>query len=243
VPADLIVYAVVAAGLIFWLRSVLGTRGEDEPQRPNPYLAPSEKPSDRPQDDRYGLPETVVTPEARIIELARNPTNAFSVESKTAETGLIEIAGADKSFDVNRFLEGAQDAFVIIVECFAAGDRETLKDLLSPEVYKAFEGAITAREKNEEKQVTEIHALRKSEIIGARLQDKTAFITVRFTAEETSVTRDKNGDIIAGHPDKVTQMRDIWVFGRNVKSKDPRWLVYETRSDLEDDNDLVPNTD
>ena len=39
-PADLIVYAVVAAGLIFWLRSILGTRHGEEHERPNPFLTP-----------------------------------------------------------------------------------------------------------------------------------------------------------------------------------------------------------
>ena len=30
--ADLLVYALVAAGLVFWLRSILGTRHGDERQ-------------------------------------------------------------------------------------------------------------------------------------------------------------------------------------------------------------------
>jgi predicted lipid-binding transport protein (Tim44 family) len=242
VPADLIVYAVIAAGLIFWLRSILGTRGENDTQRPNPYLAPTDKPQDRIPDARLAE-EAMITPEDRIAELSRNPTPTLSVENKTAENGLLEVARNDKAFDITRFLQNAQDAFAIIVEAFAAADRETLKDLLSPSVYAAFESAISVREKNEETQMAEIHAIRKSEITAARVSDKTAYITVRFTAEETTVTRNKNGDIISGHPDKISQMRDVWVFGRNTRSRDPRWLVYETRSDLEDDNDIIPNTD
>ena len=69
-----------------------------------------------------------------------------------------------------------------------------------------------------------------------------AYITVKFVAEESSVTRDKDGEIIAGHPDKVSEMQDIWTFGRNIKSKDPSWLLCETRGDFEDDNDLIPDT-
>ena len=67
-------------------------------------------------------------------------------------------------------MDGAQEAFAIIVEAFAAGDRETLKDLLGPAVYHAFEAAITAREGRGEKQETQIRAIRKAEAIGSGSQ-------------------------------------------------------------------------
>ena len=39
-PADIVIYAVVAVGLILWLRSILGTRHGNERSRPNPFMAP-----------------------------------------------------------------------------------------------------------------------------------------------------------------------------------------------------------
>lgn len=242
-PADLFIYALVAAGLVFWLRSILGTRHGDEQQRSNPYTAQAETPRDQGANRSLISVEEPIAPEQRIIDLAQNPVAGMAVENKAAEQGLIEIAKQDRGFDIKHFLTGAQDAFVIIVEAFAEGDRHTLEGLLTNDVYKAFESAITAREQRGEKQQAEIHAIRKSEVIAACIRDKTALITIRFTAGETTVTRDESGEILSGHPDKVTEMRDIWVFGRALKSRDPRWLVHETRSDLDGDNDLIPNTD
>ena len=241
-PADLIVYALVAAGLVFWLRSILGTRHGDERDRPSPFLSQPE--AARPPQAQSLLPGDTApeTSEQRIIDLAKNPTAIMAVDNKNAENGLLEIAKADKTFEIGHFLEGAQDAFVYIVESFAEGDRETLQNLLEPQVYTAFEGAIAEREKRGEKQKTEIHAIRKSEVLDARLRDKTAFITVRFKADETSVTYNSNGDVIAGHPDKTTEMRDIWLFSRSLRSRDPRWLLQETRGDFEGDNDIIPNS-
>jgi predicted lipid-binding transport protein (Tim44 family) len=243
VPADLIIYALVAAGLIFWLRSILGTRHGDERQRPNIYSAHAESLREGAAPAR-AIPgeEFIAGPEERIRELAKAAQGVMAVGNSAAESGLLEIARQDKSFEIKAFLTGAQDAFAIIVESFGDGDRETLQNLLAPNVYKAFEAAIAAREQRSETQKTEIHAIRKVEVTAARVQDKTAYITVRFHADETSVTRDKNGEIIAGHPERTTEMRDIWEFGRPLKSRDPRWLVYETRSDFEGDNDLIPNT-
>lgn len=239
VPADLIVYALVAAGLVFWLRSVLGTRHGEERERPSPFLGSDAEdiaPSNESDEEK---PQSA---EDQIMALAATPVRNYGVDNKTAENGLIDIAKADKLFDINFFMEGSQDAFAMIVESFAEGDRDMLKQLLSPEVYKAFEGAITEREERKETQATDIHAIRKAFVTDARLEGKMAFITLKFTAEESSVTRNKDGGVIAGDADKTMEMSDIWTFGRDVKSKDPSWLLYETRGGFEDDNDLIPDT-
>lgn len=239
-PADLIVYALVAAGLVFWLRSVLGSRHGEERERPNP-LMPAEKSSQpgMPADMEIRSP---VSMEQKISELAAGKGGARTIENKTAEMGLIEIARADPGFDIDFFMEGAQEAFVMIVEGFAQGDRDTLRGLLDDAVYRAFDSAIHAREERREVQATDIHAIRKAEVTAARLDGRKAMITIRFAAEETSVIRDAAGNIIHGHPDKITQMKDIWTFGRDIRSKDPAWLVYETRGDVEGDNETLPNT-
>ena len=240
-PADLIVYALVAAGLVFWLRSVLGTRHGEERDRAAPFLS-GEEPHDIPERTSSSEEQTSSAAD-QIAALAATPRKNYAVDNKTAESGLITIAEADRDFDVEQFLEGAQDAFVMIVESFAEGDRDTLKELLAEDVYNAFEGAITEREERKETQITEIHAIRKANVVFAELQQgRSAKITVKFTAEESSVTRDKDDKIIAGHPDKTSTMHDIWTFGRDVKSKDPSWLLMETRGDFEDDNDLIPDS-
>ncbi len=238
-PADLIVYFLVAAGLIFWLRSILGTKHGDERDRGAPYLKPNADGSIEPaapaEKSRLG-------PEERIAEFLHNPKGSASIDNKTAELGLLDIAKADRNFDIEHFAQAAQDAFVFIVESFAEGDRETLEDLLSPQVYAAFEGAISEREKQNETMHTEITAIKRADIIEAKQDGRTSKITVRFEAEEVSYTKDKDGEIVDGHPERISQMRDIWTFSRETKSRDPRWLLIETRADLEDDNDTVPNT-
>lgn len=238
--ADLIVYALVAAGLIFWLRSILGTRHGEERQRENPLLKPKLEP--HPDNmNPYAEEAREVAAEDKIKKLAESRDGKTGIDGLGAEAGLMDIARADREFDVERFLDAAQEAFAIIVESFAAGDRDTLKDLLGASVYNAFEAAITSREQRRETQDTQIRAIRKSEITAARLSGRTAYITIRFTAEEVSVTRDENGNIVDGHPERVTSMRDVWTFSRDIRSRDPRWLVVETRGDFEDDNKIMPN--
>ena len=241
--ADLIVYGVIAAGLVFWLRSILGTRHGDERERPNPL-------SSAPSENIHGAAEVQAAPEQqqaspsqRILEISESPKGAFCIENKTAENGLLDIAKADKGFDIDFFAEACQDVFVMIVEAFARGERETLSDLLRQDVYDAFEAAITEREKTGEKLESEIHAIRKAQVVSAMVDKKMAFITVRFLADETRVLRDEDNNIISGNADRVSEMIDIWTFAHDLSGRDPRWLLIETRSeDPGSDNDVVPDS-
>lgn len=222
--ADLILYAIVAAGLVFWLKNVLGTRHGDERERPNPFTANKPEPAASEaaifNDDVTALP----LPENRP-SLPRNVTLA----SPAVEREAAILAQLDPSFDLGHFAQGAQDAFALIVESFAAGDRDTLRNLLETNVFDAFNIAMVGREQSGETMSTEIHAVRKCEILEIRNDGRNAFITARFIADETCLIKDKNGAILSGDPDRITEMNDIWTFTRQIRSRDPRWLVSETR--------------
>jgi len=242
VAAELIIYGIVAAGLVLWLRNILGTRHGEERQRPNPYLSGMEPAEAKADDDNVVKgPGWTGTPEEQISKLFEDDKNNLSLADETARRGLLDIAEADRSFDAKKFMEAVQDVFVYVVESFADGDRETLQDLLSDDVYKAFDAAIAEREKAGQRMEAEILAFRVVEIIKAELQGKKASIMIRFHAEEISVTYDKDDKVIAGHPERVSEMHDLWVFSRDIASNDPRWIVTETRDDVEGDNDKLPN--
>jgi predicted lipid-binding transport protein (Tim44 family) len=230
-PTDILIYMIVAAVMVFWLRSVLGTRHGEERERPNPF---DEKNMPK-EEEGQPLPPIEMTP-------AKEPT--FNEGSASVDAGLVQIALADKNFDAKEFKENAADAFEIIVTAFADGDRETLKDLCTKDVYNAFDSALKDREKAGETVSTEIHAVRKTDIVAAGIEGrKHAFVTIRFTADETYVIEDKDGTIIAGHPDRVTEMTDKWTFTRDVKSSDPRWFLSKTEDDVIEDDGKTPLPD
>ncbi len=232
-PADILIYALVAAGLVFWLRSVLGTRHGDERQRPNPFTTPAPGTPDA-ANPLAAIPGLLPGAEGQTLlaeAVAMPKDSRYVMTAPDAPATLDTIVRMDRSFHLGHFLQGAQDAFILIVEAFAAGNRDLLKALLAPAVYDAFEKAITAREERGETMVTEIHALRKIEIIDLQLKDKTAEITLRFVADETSVTKDKDGLVIDGNPDRISETIDIWTLSRDLKSKDPTWYLHATREE------------
>ncbi|ODN70277.1 Tim44-like domain protein [Methylobrevis pamukkalensis] len=117
------------------------------------------------------------------------------------------------------------------VTAYAAGDRNELKGLLSPEVFASFAAAIAEREKRGERMEFSFVGVDRADIIEASLTEGTAQVTVRFVSKLISATFDKSGALIDGEPSKVTEVTDIWTFAREVRSRDPNWRLVATESD------------
>jgi predicted lipid-binding transport protein (Tim44 family) len=144
--------------------------------------------------------------------------------------GLDAIFAADPGFDAKHFLTGARAAYEMIVNAYAEGDRRTLKNLLSREVYDNFDAAIGEREKRGETVESRFVAIDNAEVTAAELRGKTMQLTVRFVSQLVSVTRDKAGNVIDGSADKVTDITDVWTFARDTASRDPNWKLVATEA-------------
>lgn len=225
-----LVFLGLAIFVIYKLRSVLGQRTGTEKPPQDLFVRREEM-----RDDAPGAPASNVVPlptaraqqpqaepEARLAGLVPNESPAFS--------GLVQIMQNDATFDPREFLGGAKAAYEMIVMAFANGDRATLKDLLSAEVYEGFEGAIKDRESRNEKVETQFVSIDKADFSDALLRVKTAQVTVRFLSKLITATRDANGAVIDGNPDKVTDVTDIWTFSRDVTARDPNWRLVATEA-------------
>jgi predicted lipid-binding transport protein (Tim44 family) len=168
-------------------------------------------------------------PKAATAGAAPNPAEPSGLAyEQGAATGIREIIAADPGFDVARFLEGAQSAYRMVLEAFWKGDREELGHLANAEVAGAFGDAIDAREAAGQTLDNRLVAIERAAISDARLTGKVAEIEVRFDAFVAAVTRDKDGEMIAGSLSDAVPTNDIWTFQRDLGSKDPNWLLVET---------------
>jgi predicted lipid-binding transport protein (Tim44 family) len=226
-----IIFLALAVFIFLRLRSVLGQRtGRERP----PYDPYSARDAVRPStnDNVVALPgrggEAVQKP-AEPVEPTERWKGIAEAGSAVA-VGLDAIVRDDASFDAKQFVGGARAAYEMIVLAFAEGDRRSLKNLLSREVYEGFEKAIRDREARGEKAETRFVAIDKSDIIGAELRARTAQVTVRFVSQLISATRDRNGTVIDGSPEKVTDVTDVWTFARDVSSRDPNWKLVATEA-------------
>ncbi|MEM1047050.1 MAG: Tim44/TimA family putative adaptor protein [Pseudomonadota bacterium] len=234
-----LIFLVLAIAIFFRLRSVLGKRTGNE--RP-PFDPISHREQDRSGTGRANNENVISLPNSRDTakpEPAEAVVDELAVDAnidKIAPAGtplnaaLKSISAADSSFDAKEFIGGARMAYEMIVVAFAEGDRKTLKQLLTREVYDGFNAAITDRESRNETADTTFVGIDKAELSDAVLKNGQAQVTVRFQSQLISATRDKNGAVIDGDPNKVIDVTDVWTFARDVNSRDPNWHLIATES-------------
>lgn len=147
-------------------------------------------------------------PQRRPVHVVPEPGDDFDDENAS---GLEKIARADPDFTQREFVKGAKAAYEMIVQAFADGDRKTLKNLLTPDVYDDYDAAIKAREESGAEPL-ELMRIRESEIESGELNGSVAEVSVVFAAELTDGER-------------VSKTRELWTFERDIKSRDPNWRL------------------
>lgn len=212
---EIVLLAMVAAFLGLRLYSVLGRRAEQEEESvPQRFDA---------DDKSVGAARPASAPPSAVAR----PIELNGV-MPAVERGIREIAAADSRFDLPAFLEGASSAYRMVLEAFWQGDRETLRELCDDDVYAGFVAAIDAREAAGETLDNALIRIEETRIHSASLDGRIARIALLFVADIATVTRDKDGTVIAGSLDDAIESRDVWTFSRKTSARDPNWLLDET---------------
>tara|TARA_B100001939_G_scaffold342104_1_gene352706 strand:- start:2395 stop:3099 length:705 start_codon:yes stop_codon:yes gene_type:complete len=225
---ELIILALVAAFIILQLRRVLGRKtgydGSDEKDRKTYGRGMQEKdnvvPMRRDPLDPYGKKENSHAEE--------NPLGVKR-DSPFYET-LSKIREYDRNFSLHSFLDGAEMAYGMILQAFWSGDKTTLRNMLSKDVYGQF---VRVLEDMQQKGLHFDNVLRDVEKIDlkeATLTGSVAELTLEFTSHMVLATKDSEGRIIEGDVTEPVRVVDIWTFCRDVKRSDPNWTLVATRN-------------
>jgi len=210
---------MIAAFLGLRLYSVLGRRAEHE---------------EEPIQGRFDTPPPGArAPAARSGEEAetfppRMAERQYPAATPMVERGLRDIVAIDRRFDAFAFMDGARAAYRMVLEAFWKGDKEELRQLCDDAVYESFAAAIDARNEAGETLDNRLVRIEDAALASASYDAPMARITVRFRADIAAVTRDAQGNVIAGSLDDAIEAIDSWTFVRNVNSADPDWLLEET---------------
>ena len=137
-----------------------------------------------------------------------------------------------KEFKEETFLKGAQAAYEMIVNAFAAADKTTLKDLTSSEVFKNFVSVLDERKNKKYVNQFTFIGIKKAKI--ENIDKKGTFYTVktRFISEIISCVKDKDSNIVEGSPEEIQTVNDVWIFSRDLNSEDPTWHLTEIAQDV-----------
>jgi predicted lipid-binding transport protein (Tim44 family) len=234
-----LLFLVLAVVIFLKLRSVLGRRTGHEQGRFEQYKAQQEAR----QQAREAASDKVVTlprrdrdeQEVRPVEQdtlvdGEQKVRAFAAGNDEMGAALVDIVRADPSFDPAHFVQGAKAAYEIVVTAFAEGNRKTLKDLLSPDVYEGFSRVIAERESRGEQMDQSFVGIKAADLVEAEVKGGIAQLTVKFVSELISATRDRAGVVINGDPKRIREVTDIWTFAREVMSRNPNWKLVATQA-------------
>lgn len=213
---EIIILACVAVFIALRLYAVLGRRTGHE--------QPIVKPADGPPSPLVAraAPERVTD---RKVDAAGT---VAAMIAPSALDGVRQIVAADPHFDVASFLDGARSAYRMTLEAFWRGDEEELRKLADDEVHHAFADAIAARQNAGETLENRLVAIERSTIEQAGVAGQMAIVAVRFDADISAVTRNAEGEVVAGSMSDAVQTHDLWTFSRHVKAEDPNWILIET---------------
>tara|TARA_Y100001970_G_scaffold22886_1_gene26669 strand:- start:8938 stop:9519 length:582 start_codon:yes stop_codon:yes gene_type:complete len=184
---DIIIFAVIAVFIIYRLRSVLGKRTGFQKNVNQKEFIKSQSPKK----------------ENKIPQLPENMQKLETVYKKIP------------FFDHKIFLEGAKKAFEIIITAFNKGDKKTLKDLVSKDVYDAFVNAIDLGSNDPNYQ---FYSLIIDSIEDAKVENGTITISVNFTSEQ----------IQNNNEESIVKNKDTWVFEKSEDSTSPAWTLIST---------------
>ena len=184
---DIIIFAGIAVFLVYRLRNVLGKRTGFEKN-----IADKISSNNRDEKKSQNVPEL----NDNIGELKK----AYEVLD---------------NFDHNKFIEGAKLAFETIINSFNAGDKKTLKKLLTKEVYLIFEKEISANNIDSNNQFFSLSVEKIEKVV---VEKNIIKISIKFISEQF-----KNNDETT-----VIKKQDVWTFEKPTNSKDPNWLLSST---------------
>ncbi|MFK5996915.1 MAG: Tim44/TimA family putative adaptor protein [Rhodobacterales bacterium] len=213
---QLIVLAGIAIFLFLRLKGVLGTRDGFEPKN-DPLQQPK-------------TPSAKAAP-FEVIEggLDRDITDHVDMDSPAGQA-FAKMKKAEPDFSVSEFLDGARQAYEMILMAFEGDDLETLKKFLADDVYEDFASVIKSRKEAGYKVNSTFVGVREMKVVGAKFngRSKKAEITMRFVGELFSYVEDEKGKIIEGKRDVIKRQVDIWTFARKFGSNDPNWELVAT---------------
>lgn len=221
----------IAVFIFMRLRSVLGKRTGHQGPTVRPYR--DESGADQHSNDN------VVTLSTRKNEAAGEEPQSEAIRQIDAiadkrsklNKSLKMIADIDPSFLPDQFISGSKMAYEMIINAFADGDKKTLKNLLTRDVYEGFVAVIDQRQKDGLVVKSSFVGVDEASLIDAELVKNDASLTVRFVSQIISATFNDKNELIDGDEEQIVEVIDLWTFERNMRSRDPNWKLAATTSE------------
>ena len=179
------------------------TLRDDDTYEPYAYTGQSQP------KEKQEVPEKLIAPGANRDAIAE---------------GLEDIGEADPDFDLQAFLPRASRALEIVLGAYQDREREDLQALLSPDLYEAFDEAITAAEESGDNSKLTLIAVGDPRVVSAEMDDTVSVIKLSIRLEQLIAQRDPEAGEVEGQGETVIETSD-YTFARDVNSDRRTWQL------------------
>ena len=221
---DIIFLVIIAGLLIYRLTKILGSDIDD---------ANNKNPKSFEQiENNQSITNNVVdinnNEAKKVIDVLAEP-DTEEIKKDPIKATFYKMYSLDKNFSPDKFLQGAKLAFEMIIQAFVDGDEDTLKNLVSKDVFKSFSKAITEYKDKNQKVEQSLIGFTSTKIIKADLDGTEARLTVEFITEQSKAIIDADGNVVEGDAVMISTVKDIWVFSKDLESSSPNWILVSTK--------------
>lgn len=221
---DIVFLIIFTAVIIFKLKSVLGTRNDNDNIRQKTL----EEFFKNKIDEANKAKTSQQTNNAQIIDI----TDQITKNNKSTEFKLnIDVADNVKkelekiNFNEDKFLKGAENAVEMINDSFSNKDLETLKELLTTQIYNNFKKQIDELNNQNRILKSSLISFLSNKIDNIVVKNKNINIDVLFEMEQINFVEDKDGNIIMGSKKKIQKVKEKWTFEKKTGDKTNFWLI------------------
>ncbi len=201
---DIIIFAIIAVYLIYRLKNILGQNTGF--------------------DKNNDIENTVEKKYSNVVNLKKlKNNNIISVHEKKIKT-------LDSEFSEQKFIDGAEAFFKMVIENFVKGDLKNVERFINKTLLKNFNKVIKDRIKDKEILIIDLIDIKSTSIKNVETDNKKIKISVLFETEQIKALKDRNNKIIDGNLNKSILVKDIWSFERNADSTDLNWMLVETNT-------------
>ncbi len=215
---EIFLFAMIAAFFCARLNNVLGRRTGNEKNSESMFG----------WGEQGKEEDNIVTLPKHRVKRMTSKQKAKDADSEASYNEVIKVISEyDSNFSLQNFLAGAKLAFGMILNAFTLNEKEKLKSLLDANLYPSFLKVIEEREQNGNKIEIRILGFDAIEMVNAYIDNKRAYIQVRFETQQKIIQESK----IQGIEETTDQVIDQWTFARDLQSKNPNWQLVATKSE------------
>lgn len=214
---ELIFLAVLAGYLIYRLYLVLGQSegGEDLP---------------RSKKTDNIIPLNTVKRMREAVKIKTNPPCSKEAPVQKSAGVFKDLQQVDPDFDQDHFQQGAEAAFVMIVESFAEGNLEKIKPYISAHVYGTFDKVVKKRLSRKESHKVQVVGIISLTVVAAQIVERMARLTVQIESDQATTITNAEGQDLHPEQNEIERVLDQWVFSRSLDSSDPNWVLEEIQT-------------